>query len=181
MFLNIRDMEVRPIIFDLTYAPGEIEFLEAGLRQRTDLKVEGRAEWLELVEEIHLKGSFSVEMESDCERCLELAVMPVQRGFDLYYRAANSPAGGGEVALKEGEVEMGFFEGQGLELLEVLREQVLLALPMQRVCEPACHGLCPSCGINRNREQCSCVSELVDERWAALKGFAVPAPSALEK
>jgi len=44
-----------------------------------------------------------------------------------------------------------------------------LALPMQRVCNDNCKGICPVCGQNRNQKDCGCHTEAVDDRWAALK------------
>ncbi|MDX2181924.1 MAG: DUF177 domain-containing protein [Bryobacteraceae bacterium] len=172
MFLNIRDMEVRPLVFDLSYSPGEIDFLDEGLSQTGDLRVEGRADWLGSVEEVRVRGWIRVDMSGPCERCLEAAPLQVDRKFDLFYRPAGSTPEAGEVALKEGEVEIGFYEGDGLDLTEILREQVLLALPMQRLCRTDCRGLCPVCGADRNRQSCSCVTEIADERWAALRDFA---------
>jgi uncharacterized protein len=67
------------------------------------------------------------------------------------------------------EAEMGFYEGDGIELNDVLREYVLLALPMQRLCSENCNGICPVCGQNRNQRQCQCRTAAVDDRWAALK------------
>ena len=55
-----------------------------------------------------------------------------------------------EVEIDEGEAEIGFYEDGGMELEDILREQVLLALPMQRVCSDVCKGICPVCGKNRN-------------------------------
>jgi uncharacterized protein len=48
-----------------------------------------------------------------------------------------------EVEIGARETEVGFYEGDGLELKEILRERVLLALPMQRVCRQDCKGICP--------------------------------------
>jgi len=74
-----------------------------------------------------------------------------------------------EKAIDAGEAEMGFYEGDGLELNDVLREFVLLALPMQRLCSENCKGICPECGQNRNHNECRCQTAAVDDRWAALK------------
>ncbi len=52
---------------------------------------------------------------------------------------------------------MGFYEGDGVELNDVLREFVLLTLPMQRVCSEDCKGICPECGQNRNQKECACL------------------------
>jgi len=169
MFLHIRDMEGRPIEFDLTFSPGEVDFSDTGLRQKTAMRVEGLAELLSSVEEIRLRGTLTTEMEGDCERCLEPAVAPVRWSFDLFYRPAEDVSSAGEISLKEGEVEIGFYDGDGLDLKEVLREQVLLAMPMQHLCREDCRGLCPQCGANRNLVACSCAPEVVDERWAALR------------
>lgn len=169
MFLNVRDMEFRPIEYDLTYSPGEIEDLADGLKQRADLRVEGRAELLKSVDEIRVTGKLTAEFESACERCLELAVFPIATEFDLFYRPSDGSETQGELALREGEVEIAFYEGDGLDLKDVLREQVLLALPMQRLCREECKGLCSVCGMNRNQTTCDCVIEIVDERWAALR------------
>ena len=169
MFLHIRDMEVRPIEFDLTFSPGEVDFSDTGLRQKSAMHVEGLAELLSSVQEIRLRGTLTTEMEGDCERCLEPAVAPVRWSFDLFYRPAEDVSSAGEISLKEGEVEIGFYDGDGLDLKEVLREQVLLAMPMQHLCREDCRGLCPQCGANRNLVACSCAPEVVDERWAALR------------
>ena len=61
-----------------------------------------------------------------------------------------------EIRSTTGESEIGFYEGDGIELKDVLREYVLLALPMQRVCREDCQGICPVCGQNRNLVECGC-------------------------
>jgi uncharacterized protein len=66
---------------------------------------------------------------------------------------------------------MGFYEGAGLELEELLREQVLLMLPMQRVCSSDCKGICPVCGRDRNEAGCDCREKTVDDRWGALRNI----------
>jgi uncharacterized protein len=174
MFFHIRDLEVRARDFDVELPPGEIEFIDP-LRQIGPLKAEGKVELVtDAIGEIRVKGRISVEMESDCDRCLEPARFPVNSSFELYYRpVTESERAGGEVAIDESEAEMGFFEGDGIELKDVLREYVLLALPMQRVCREDCKGICPSCGQNRNHKDCGCQTEAADDRWATLKRYAL--------
>ena len=46
MFLNIRDMEAKPVVFELSFPPGEIDYFDSALRQKGDLRVEGRADFL---------------------------------------------------------------------------------------------------------------------------------------
>jgi uncharacterized protein len=107
-------------------------------------------------------------MEAECDRCLEPASCPIDADFELYYRPVEEGYGE-EKAIDEGEAEMGFYEGDGVELNDVLREFILLTLPMQRVCSEDCKGICPECGQNRNQKECACLGAAADDRWAALK------------
>lgn len=171
MFLSVREMEVRKVCFDLTYPPGEIDFLEERLWQAAPLRVEGSAELLDDGEQIRVRGRMTVRMEAECDRCLEVAPFPLDTGFDLFYRPAHAGGAGHERTLDDNEAQVGFYEGTGLELKEILREQVLLALPMQRICRQECKGICPVCGRSRNQAGCGCQPQVVDDRWSALRDF----------
>jgi uncharacterized protein len=93
----------------------------------------------------------------------------IQRDFELLYRPLGADAGRDELSVTDAEAEIGYYQGDGLLLEDVLREQVLLALPLKVTCREDCKGLCPECGKNLNQEQCSCSREVEDPRWAALK------------
>lgn len=172
MFFSVRDLEVRKAHFAVTLEPGAIEFLDPKLGQSGPLHAEGSVELVEhLTGEIRVRGSLKVEITADCDRCLEPAIFPIGSTFDLTYQPDLEEDGAAEREIDSGEAEIGFYVGEGLELTEVLRECVLLALPMQRVCRPVCRGICPVCGGNRNRESCGCRLEVTDDRWAALKNL----------
>jgi uncharacterized protein len=59
-------------------------------------------------------------------------------------------------------------QGQVVDLAEVLREQVDLALPYRAVCREDCPGLCPGCGADLTKETCRCSATSGDDRWAEL-------------
>ncbi|MEQ1947416.1 MAG: DUF177 domain-containing protein [Bryobacteraceae bacterium] len=169
MFIDVRELELHPAEFAVELAPGEIDFLDAKLRQTAPLKAAGKAELvLGSLEEFRVRGHVSVEVESDCDRCLEPAKLLVDSDFELYYRPV-AEGYSSDMEVGDEDAEMGFYEGDGLELNEVLREYVSLALPMQRVCQESCRGICPVCGQNRNLKDCDCHVEATDDRWAALK------------
>ena len=176
MFLSIRDMELRKLRFDEALAPGRIEFYESHLIQVSDLEVKGTAELISGTEEIHVRGHLKVLMEGECDRCLEATPIAVDRDFDLIYAPDEESALGEEIEIREADADIGFYSGPGLELSDVLLEQVLLALPMQRVCSESCKGICPACGHNRNLVDCGCHrvaadhgSPVLDNRWSVLK------------
>jgi uncharacterized protein len=170
MFLSIKEMEVRKVRFAETFDPGQIDFQDVEVEQAGPLRVEGMAELLANTDgEVRIRGKLDVRMKALCDRCLGEAVMSLETNLDLFYRPMSYIARDEEVEIDEGEAEIGFYEGEGMELEDVLREQILLMLPMQKVCREDCKGICPLCGRNRNEAVCQCKVETVDDRWKALR------------
>jgi uncharacterized protein len=175
MLLSIKEMEVRNVPFAETLQPGEIDFSGYGARQVGPLLAEGVAELLEdSGEQVRVKGRVETRLETECDRCLGQAAFAIDKPFDLFYKPAETMAGApDEAAIDEGETEIGFYQLPGLVLEDILREQVLLQLPMQRVCSEDCKGICPLCGANRNETECHCEAHPGDDRWNALKDIHI--------
>lgn len=171
MFVRISDLELGKAPFSETYAPGAIEFFEPQLRQTAPIEASGFAELSQSTREITVSGHVATRMEIACDRCLEPAAIDLAADFSLLYRPAALSPEHGEVLIAGEETKVGFYEGEGLELADVLREEVLLLLPMQRVCSEECQGICPVCGQNRNQVSCSCHIEPGDDRWAGLRNL----------
>lgn len=123
-----------------------------------------------------LVGSVETVLELDCSRCLEAFAFPVERTFDLRYVPEGAPASGtggeeedDEVEVRDDDVSLTYYRDEAIDLQELLREQFYLALPMKPLCRPACLGICPLCGGNRNLVPCQCQPHWVDPRLARLK------------
>ena len=171
MFLSIGDMQLGKVRFGESFAPGAIEFFDPQLRQVEPIVATGTAELSESTLEIAVSGHLSTTIEVACDRCLEKSMFPVGADFTLLYQPAAVAPEEGEVALAGPEAEVGFYEGEGLELSDVLREEILLLLPMQRVCREDCKGICHVCGQNRNQVECDCHMVAGDDRWAGLRNL----------
>jgi uncharacterized protein len=113
----------------------------------------------------------STEVEVACARCLEPVRQDVARTFELLYRPRGSDAGKEELSVTAVEADIGYYDGDGLLLEDVLREQVLLAIPLKVVCREECKGLCPTCGKNLNEGGCQCSPAMADPRWSALESL----------
>ena len=177
MFFNIHELELHKIDFAETFAPGMIE-LTAEMEQKTPLQASGHAELLEehhgggrRVQDIRVIGGFSTQVEANCSRCLEPVAHDLAVQFDLLYRPLGVNSLSDEVAISEAETEISFYSGEGLALEDVLKEQVLLALPAKPLCQETCKGLCPHCGQNLNAGRCDCSVKPSDPRWNALAGI----------
>ncbi len=170
MFISLQQLQQRPVRFDVDIPAGEIDY-DSRLSQSSVLHAEGTAQLLNhSLGEIRVVGGLHVAIQATCDRCLETVTFPVENKFDLVYMPA-SESPGGEDEVDEAGIEVGYYEGNGLALNDVLREVVLLALPMQLICNEACKGICPVCGQNRNQRDCRCHIEAADDRWSQLKSL----------
>lgn len=120
-----------------------------------------------------LVGTVKTRLELDCSRCLEAFVLPVDRAFDLRFLPATvvdaAKDEDDEAEVEEDDVSITYYRDEQIDLIEVLREQFYLDLPMKPLCSPACKGICPQCGTNRNLAPCDCNPQMEDPRMAGLK------------
>jgi len=174
MLIRVRELELHKVEFDENFQPGAIE-LGIEVRQVGPLHSDGRAELIvehrghqQNVEDIRLVGNVKARLEFSCARCLDPVGHDIDRSFDLIYRPLGVDRRADEVSISEAETEIGYYSGEGIQLEDVLREQILLALPLRVVCSEACRGICAGCGKNLNVESCACEQQPPDPRWAAL-------------
>lgn len=177
MEFTISELEREPVEFDLELTPGAVDF---GSQAEQDglLATKGRAEVIhehrgpkQIVPDIRLRGSFSGRFQVPCARCIELVEIPLTAEFDLIFRPVGADSDSLERSITASETEIGYYQKDSLLLEDVLREQVLLSLPVRALCKPDCKGLCPRCGVNRNSQTCNCEEGPTDPRWEALSGL----------
>ena len=173
MFLSLRQLELGKVHFDQRFSQDQLHLEgEPGIEIPAGIHAVGDAELASVhTGEIRLRGALEGTAVSPCDRCLERLEIPLSGPIRVSYEPRELESSKEEVELTENDVEVGYYEGNGLELADVVREQVLLALPMQKLCRPDCQGICPTCGANRNETACECKPPHVEERWAALKSL----------
>jgi uncharacterized protein len=150
------------------YNEGEPELRseDSRIKGRTALDLQATREG----DKVRLVGSVKATVEYDCDRCLTAFSTPLDQSFDLSYVPAVRPASAQEEKeLASDDLSTAFYQDDVIDLDDVVREQIELALPMTRLCDEQCRGLCPECGANLNEHQCDCSFEQVDPRWAALR------------
>lgn len=133
--------------------------------------------------DVVFEGDFPLPLRTTCKRCLGPVdvEVPIQFTLDLVRREraedrlleAMEDDGQGEIAgtFTPDEAEEVIYDGQEVDLGPVIREQILLALPMGAICSDACKGLCQICGANLNEAACACDRHVPDPRWAALRSI----------
>ena len=177
MLISLDDLERKPVDFQEEYAPGKVDF-GPDVTQVAPLLSSGRATLIEehqgakeVIQDIRVVGHMSTRVEVACARCLEAVGRDIRRDFDLLYRPQGADAGREEISVTQAETEIGYYVGEGVLHEDILREQLLLEVPIKIVCREECKGLCPHCGQNLNQGSCKCVAEQSDPRWDALRGL----------
>jgi uncharacterized protein len=169
MFIDKKELALHRISVRQDFAPGAVDYHSPDFRQVDPLEVRATAELID--DQIHIHGELRTRVEMPCARCLDPVIEEVSRDFDLLYRPMQSVPPDEETRLRVDDTEIGFFQGEGLFLADVLAEQVHLAMPMKAICRSDCRGLCPHCGINLNNEGCRCGTQALDPRLAPLARF----------
>jgi uncharacterized protein len=145
--------------------------IEEGSFQADELEVtnlHGTVRLTRLRGELLLQGSLEGEVIVECSRCLEPYVQSLRMDLELEYQPSVALAAGDDHALTEDDGVYSIDEHHTLDLVEAIREHVILSLPMQPLCRPDCAGICPICGGNRNQGACPGHPDEVDERMAVL-------------
>lgn len=116
-------------------------------------------------ETVNVHGALRGDVQLPCNRCLGDARI----GLSVPLRIVIGPESlGGEDSLED-EVEYFTHDGDVVHLGDVLRESLILAMPMTALCKEDCLGLCPVCGGNKNEKDCGHSQSVPDPRFAALK------------
>lgn len=119
--------------------------------------------------QFRLAGDVKTVLEQPCSRCLEPFPTLVDAHFNLRYQPHAESAGAEERELGEDDLTTAFYENEEIDLAQLMREQFYLSLPMKPLCRDECRGLCPVCGTNLNRGECTCARAWEDPRLAVLK------------
>ncbi|GAA3043210.1 DUF177 domain-containing protein [Streptomyces olivoverticillatus] len=128
-----------------------------------------------VMEGVLVTGTARAPLTGECVRCLEPIERELETDFQEMYSYPDAddrsrPADTGDDA-EDDEEDMLFLEGDLFDLEPVLRDAVVLTLPLQPVCREDCPGLCSECGA-RLADDPDHHHDAVDIRWAALQGLA---------
>ena len=114
-------------------------------------------------------GTFVGGVALICSRCLESFRFQAQDRFDLYCALGLQAPLREERELAADELDVTYLEEGRINTDHLLRESVLLSLPVQPLCREDCRGLCPHCGANLNLRSCGCHEPDVDPRLQILR------------
>lgn len=153
--------------FAHNYQPGELDLNEERVTVVTPPQVSGRIQQTD--SKVTVKGEVTAKLQLECDRCLKSVPVPVSRSFEVEYVTPEMYQADPAAELLDEDLALSVFDGEIIDIDELVREQLLLALPAQIICQEECKGLCPECGSDRNETDCQCEEAETDPRWAGLK------------
>lgn len=139
-------------------------------------------------------GRLSGRLTMTCQRCLGPAELPVEarlhtmfapptavsvdkasgRGGRRFGESTEIDADDEDLAASDVDDEdYSHHDGEVVDLAPLVREYVILAVPMTVLCKEDCRGLCPSCGVDRNTTACACQPAQPLSAFSALKDLKI--------
>ncbi|NMB24708.1 MAG: DUF177 domain-containing protein [Firmicutes bacterium] len=109
-----------------------------------------------------LRGTIETEMKIACARCLEPKQLRIQAEIMEEFRRAHHRDGqdeyGDDTGAKDdwADEDIQEFRGLVIDLDEVVLDNLLVSVPIKPLCKEDCRGLCPQCGQDLNKGECSC-------------------------
>ncbi len=167
MRIELADLEDGKGSFTHCYAPGELVLEDDRIRLLAAPKVSGEIRQKE--RRVHLKGRVVAGLQIECDRCLKPVELPVDSEFKLEYVTPEDYQAEQAVELNAQDLDLSIFDGEAIDIDELVTEELLLAVPDHVLCGENCKGICPVCGVERNSVTCECQTAEIDPRWAGLK------------
>lgn len=105
---------------------------------------------------IRIQGKIQGTLQVACHRCLDPFPFSFDEKVELLLIQEQEIPEDEEFELEEDEMTSEFFDGEIIDLDQLVAEQIFLTLPFKLICSEKCRGLCPNCGANLNTETCKC-------------------------
>ncbi len=169
MRIELENLEGSKGDFAHVYNPEELNPVDERVKLTAPATVNGKVRLSG--NEVFVNGHFDTRAQVECDRCLKPIELPVSADFELEYITGSEYESTAVAELTEAEMSVAVFDGEALDVDEIVKEQILLAVPTRMLCREDCKGICPECGVDRNTGECNCETKEIDPRWAALKNL----------
>lgn len=121
--------------------------------------------------ELRVRGRVAAAAQVACSRCLAPYAFYVDAEIDLVYQPAAPGDKSEHIEIHPDELDVGYYSGDCISTEEILQEQIILAMPIKPLCSPACKGICPSCGVDLNEQDCRCRTDGEESLFSVLKNL----------
>lgn len=150
MFININKIRTGDKL-EFTLSKDEVDISE--LEERAVC----RFVLTKLKKRVRVKGDVSFKLKLTCARCLEVITKEFGEGVDCIFEPGfPNITEGAQIEITKNDIEKYYYVGDEIDLTPLVRDTILLTIPVKPLCSPDCRGLCPHCGKNLNEGDCEC-------------------------
>ena len=107
--------------------------------------------------------NLTISAELNCDRCLTDFVRIIKSKFTVIYLTKKD-----EINEDDDNVKYLSPAADKIDLTQDVLDYAYLSLPMKKICNDECKGLCTKCGINLNQSKCNCSEEVINPVWDKL-------------
>jgi uncharacterized protein len=144
-------------------APADLGVEMVGVPEGTEIELDLRLE--AVMEGVLVSGTARSPLSGECARCLDPLTSSIEVEFQELYVYSDTRSG------ESAEQDERRLEGDLIDLEPVVRDAMVLALPLSPLCRDDCPGLCTECGVRLADAEPDHHHDAVDPRWAALQGM----------
>lgn len=123
--------------------------------------------------EVIVNGSVSAVVGLACSRCLKDFRKDFESSLSVVYHPVEELKEEEGHEVKTGELDIGFYSGDELDISELLKEQILLGIPIKPLCKDSCKGICIGCGADLNETACKCDTKGSGSSFDGLKNYFI--------
>jgi uncharacterized protein len=153
----------------LTAAIEDLNFSEEEILLKEPVTLKANVE--RIGSKVLFKGHIQALGQLECSRCLEEFFYHIDEPFTATFLPSEKRPKDPDLELESEDLDVSFYDGKTIDLSELVREQILLAVPMNPLCRVNCRGLCSECGKNLNEGRCYCTGSKGDLRWTKSRKF----------
>ncbi len=120
---------------------------------------------------VAVTGRVQTRLQIPCDRCLEHYELRIDTHFESIYLPITMAPKQSMRITDPADLITAYFANDEIDIWTMIHEQILLQVPMKRLCRPDCGYICFRCGAVVLTERCACEEEPVDPRWAPLRAL----------
>lgn len=174
MRIRIKDIPDTGKILDPSYGEKELlSFLahEYGREIRLPNPLQVHIEIYKHGDQVRIFGSLKALLLLSCDRCLQPVDWKIDENIDTVLIEQKYAPTEEEIELEKDDLNYEFFEGEVIDVDQLIAEQLFLVLPAKVLCSSSCRGLCPICGANLNYGDCGCIRDKKGSSFAVLESI----------
>lgn len=170
---NIKKGNKSTVDLDFSLNLNTIDYDGDIIKVKTPVDISGKLYIID--SRLYLNLKIKTDLEATCSRCLELFNYPFKSNINVELVHEDL------LNQQEEEIEddIIYYQENIVDLDDLVKEHILMNIPMKFICDTSCKGLCYNCGVKIKDESCDCDNglsqsddEYIDPRLAKLKNFS---------